>query len=157
MHLPWVFWYNVSCCKCLYGMYLFKLTEKSIASNFHVLQVSYDYVLTFVMFGFFFFFCLFQGNMLVSSGVKYRLGNDTQDRLDCHCVNLGLPLVAKLQWWRPQPGFYPQSREAIEQMEDESVNWASSRQNLSSGFVTRVVSNWPAQVQRLARGLKFPI
>ena len=28
---------------------------------------------------------------------------------------------------------------------------ALSRENLSSGFVTRVDSNWPAQLQRLAR------
>ena len=28
--------------------------------------------------------------------------------------------------------------------------WASSQENLSSGFVTRVDSNWPTQLQRLA-------
>ena len=33
--------------------------------------------------------------------------------------------------------------------------WASSRENPSSGFATRVDSNWPAQLQRLARVLKF--
>ena len=33
--------------------------------------------------------------------------------------------------------------------------WASSRQNLSSGFPTKRVSNQPPQQQRLARNLKF--
>ena len=33
--------------------------------------------------------------------------------------------------------------------------WASSRENLSSGFVTRVDSNRPPQLQRLAAVLKF--
>ena len=36
-----------------------------------------------------------------------------------------------------------------------SVVWASSRENLSSGFATKVDSNRPAQLQRLARGLKI--
>ena len=35
--------------------------------------------------------------------------------------------------------------------------WAMSRQNLSSGFVTRQDSNQPVQLQRLARGLKFQL
>ena len=34
-------------------------------------------------------------------------------------------------------------------------NRASSRENLSLEFATRVDSNQPAQLQRLARGLKF--
>ena len=33
--------------------------------------------------------------------------------------------------------------------------WASSRQNLSSGFPTKRVSNQPLQLQRLARKLEF--
>ena len=33
--------------------------------------------------------------------------------------------------------------------------WASSRQNLSSGFLTKLDSNQPAQLQGLARKLKF--
>ena len=37
---------------------------------------------------------------------------------------------------------------------DETI-WASSRENLSSWFATRVDSNKSAQLQRLARGLKF--
>ena len=37
------------------------------------------------------------------------------------------------------------------------LKWASSRENLSSGFATRVDSNQAAQLQRLARGLKFRI
>ena len=35
--------------------------------------------------------------------------------------------------------------------------WASSRQNLPSGFATRVDSNRPAQPRKLGRGLKFRI
>ena len=34
-------------------------------------------------------------------------------------------------------------------------NWASSQENLSLGFPTKWGSNRPAQLQRLARGLKF--
>ena len=34
-------------------------------------------------------------------------------------------------------------------------NWTSSRENLSSGFPTRLDSNRPSQLQRLARGFKF--
>ena len=37
------------------------------------------------------------------------------------------------------------------------LNWASSRENLSSGFSTRSDSNRPVQSQKLARGLKFQI
>ena len=33
--------------------------------------------------------------------------------------------------------------------------WATSRENLSLGFATRVDSNWPAQLQRQASVLKF--
>ena len=68
-----------------------------------------------------FFFFVFQGDLLVSIGVQYQLRNDSQDRLSCVYVNLGLPLVAKLQLWRPGEGF-TQGREAIEQNEDESLN-----------------------------------
>ena len=39
----------------------------------------------------------------------------------------------------------------------EKFNRASSRENLSSGFATRVDSNRPAQPQKLGRGLKFRI
>ena len=35
------------------------------------------------------------------------------------------------------------------------IIWATSRENLSSGFATKVDSNRPAQLQRLARGLIF--
>ena len=35
------------------------------------------------------------------------------------------------------------------------INWASSRENLSSGFATKRVSNQSLQLQRLARKLKF--
>ena len=35
------------------------------------------------------------------------------------------------------------------------VIWASSRENLSSGFPTKRVSNQSPQLQRLARKLKF--
>ena len=38
-----------------------------------------------------------------------------------------------------------------------TYNWASSRENLSSGFATKVDSNRPAQPQKLGRGLKFRI
>ena len=38
---------------------------------------------------------------------------------------------------------------------DHAHNWASSRQNLSSGFPTKQDSNRTAQLQRLARKLKF--
>ena len=41
------------------------------------------------------------------------------------------------------------------QMSDE--NWASWRENLSSGFATSVDSNLPGQPQKLYRGLKFQI
>ena len=34
-------------------------------------------------------------------------------------------------------------------------NWAASRENLSSGFPTKRVSNQSPQLQRLARKLKF--
>ena len=37
------------------------------------------------------------------------------------------------------------------------TKWASSRENRSLGFPTRCDSNRPAQPQKLARGLKFPI
>ena len=40
---------------------------------------------------------------------------------------------------------------------DAGNKWASSRENRSSGFATRVDSNQPAQPQKLARGLKFLI
>lgn len=59
-----------------------------------------------------------QGDMIVSVGVKYSLRNDRQDRLACLYLNLGLPLVAKLELWKPQPGFTPQSRKAIQHTED---------------------------------------
>ena len=39
--------------------------------------------------------------------------------------------------------------------EGTSAIWASSRENLSSGFPTKRVSNQPAQLQRLARKLIF--
>ena len=35
--------------------------------------------------------------------------------------------------------------------------WASSRENMSLGFSTRVDSNRPAQSQKLGRGLKFQV
>ena len=35
------------------------------------------------------------------------------------------------------------------------VNWASARENLSSGFLTEYGSNQHAQLQRLARLLRF--
>ena len=35
------------------------------------------------------------------------------------------------------------------------INWASSRENLSSGCPTKPVSNQSPQLQRLARKLKF--
>ena len=38
---------------------------------------------------------------------------------------------------------------------DQVKIWATSRENLSSGFATRSDSNQPAQLQRLARVLKF--
>ena len=38
-----------------------------------------------------------------------------------------------------------------------AIIWATSRENLSSGFATKVDSNWPVQPQKLARGLKFRI
>ena len=38
---------------------------------------------------------------------------------------------------------------------DEGINWASSRENLSSGFPTKRVSKQFPQLQRLARKLKF--
>ena len=37
------------------------------------------------------------------------------------------------------------------------IKWASSRENLSSGFSTKVDSNRPAQLQKLGRGLKFRV
>ena len=39
--------------------------------------------------------------------------------------------------------------------EDIYHNWAWSRENLSSGFPTKRVSNQSPQLQRLARELKF--
>ena len=36
-----------------------------------------------------------------------------------------------------------------------SFIWATSRENLSSGFLTKQVSNQSPQLQRLARELKF--
>ena len=36
-----------------------------------------------------------------------------------------------------------------------SINWASSRQNLSSGFLKKQDSNQSSQLQRQARKLKF--
>ena len=35
--------------------------------------------------------------------------------------------------------------------------WATSQENLSSGFATRVDLNWSVQPQKLGRGLKFRI
>ena len=40
-------------------------------------------------------------------------------------------------------------------LESKVQNWASSRENLSSGFPTNLVSNQSLQLQRLARQLKF--
>ena len=39
----------------------------------------------------------------------------------------------------------------------ENNYWATSQENLSSGFPIRVDLNRPAQPQKLARGLKFRI
>ena len=39
----------------------------------------------------------------------------------------------------------------------DSYIWATSQENLSSGFATRVDSNRPAQPQKLGSGLKFRI
>ena len=36
-------------------------------------------------------------------------------------------------------------------------NWASSRENLSSGFLSKRLSNLSPQLQRLARKLKFQL
>ena len=41
------------------------------------------------------------------------------------------------------------------QILDSYVNWAASKQNLSSGFPTKRYSNQPAKPQRPARKLKF--
>ena len=56
---------------------------------------------------------------------------------------------ASLCWWhgKEQRGKYKKPW----------IIWASSRENLSSGFATRVNSNCPAQSQKLARGLKFQV
>ena len=35
------------------------------------------------------------------------------------------------------------------------IIWASSQENLSSGFLTKRVSNQPAQLQKLGKKLKF--
>ena len=37
------------------------------------------------------------------------------------------------------------------------INYASSRENMSAGFLTRSVTNWSVQPQEMARGLKFSI
>ena len=42
-----------------------------------------------------------------------------------------------------------------EKISDRNRIWASSRENLSSGFPTKRVSNQSPQLQRLARKLKF--
>ena len=41
------------------------------------------------------------------------------------------------------------------QILDSYVNWAATKQNLSSGFPTKRYSNQPAKPQRPARKLKF--
>ena len=61
---------------------------------------------------------LFQGDMLVSIVLQYKLRGDQVDRFTCMWLNLGFPLVAKLQLWRSPQGFVPQGREAVEQTED---------------------------------------
>ena len=38
-----------------------------------------------------------------------------------------------------------------------AATMVGSRENLSSGFATKVDSNWPAQPQKLDRGLKLRI
>ena len=40
------------------------------------------------------------------------------------------------------------------QIEYQPIKWASSQENLSSGFPSKRVSNWSPQLQRLARKLK---
>ena len=51
--------------------------------------------------------------------------------------------------------------ETLPQPEDSGEDcltlWASTRQNLSSGFQTKQVSNQSPQLQRLARKLKFQL
>ena len=37
----------------------------------------------------------------------------------------------------------------------EHLPYATLRQNLSSGYLTRFDTNWPVQIQKMARGLKF--
>ena len=61
---------------------------------------------------------LFQGDMLVSIVLQYKLRGDQVDCFTCMWLNLGFPLVAKLQLWRSPQGFVPQGREAVEQTED---------------------------------------
>ena len=46
-------------------------------------------------------------------------------------------------------------RQHVPNLKYDSSIWATSRENLSSGFPTREDSNRPAQLQRLARVLKF--
>ena len=56
-------------------------------------------------------------------------------RLDLISTIIGIPMIFRYQWY-------------------EEI-WASSRENLSSGSPTKWVSNQSAQLQRLARKLKF--
>ena len=50
------------------------------------------------------------------------------------------------------------SRNGIEPSESTMYyNWATSRENLSSEFSTRLDSNRSAQLQKLARGMKLQI
>ena len=56
--------------------------------------------------------------MVVSVVIQYRLRGDQEDRFSCVWLNLGQPLVAKLQLWKSPTGFVPQGREAVEQTED---------------------------------------
>ena len=61
-------------------------------------------------------------------------------RFDCTCCNTVSTFSVHVHGIQLQISF---------DIIGETVIWATSRENLSSGFATRVDSNWPAQPQRL--------
>ena len=58
---------------------------------------------------------------------------------------------------QPAPVLEEETYELVAKLNKLTYIWVSTREVMSSGFATRSCSNKPAQLQRLARKLKFDL
>jgi len=64
------------------------------------------------------FFTIFQKNLIVEVTITFNIGGQTGNYFLMRRIDLGLPLVATLNLWKPALAFQQPRREPIEQMEE---------------------------------------